>query len=99
MYCMNNEIPLLYRAADEKGGDQLKSKKMSIRLVSVLLAAFLSAQTLPMTAMADTPVPDADDAAVLTLTAADETGGEVPLYVEQATYSDYYDTKSEAKRS
>ncbi len=89
----NTEIPLLYRAADEKGGDLLKSKKMSIRLVSVLLAAFLSAQALPMTAMADVEVPDAEDAAVLTLTAADETGaGNVPLYVEQETYSDYYDT-------
>lgn len=91
------EIPLPPDAADEKGGDQLKSKKMSVRLVSVLLAAFLASQAFPMTAIADTEVQGSEEAAALTLTAVDALDavngeGTAPLYVEQATYSDYYDT-------
>lgn len=74
----------------------MKSKQMSVRLVSVLLAAFLASQAFPMTALADTEVPDSEEAAALTLTAVDAadavTGtGTEALYVEQATYSDYYD--------
>ncbi len=74
----------------KKGGDFLKGKKMSMRLLSTLLAAFLSAQTFLVTSAfaADTET-DAGETATLTLTAAEEET--VLLYEEQRTYSDYYD--------
>ncbi len=87
--------------AGEKGGDELKNKKMSVRLVSMLLAAFLSVQAIPVTALAETDVPNAEETAVLTLAAADATVGTedtVPLYVEQDSYSDYYDMYAEEHR-
>ncbi len=89
------------KAADKKGGDDLKSKKMSVRSVSALLAAFLAVQVFPMAAFADTEVPDTQENAVLTLAAVDaleDTADAAPLYVEQETYSDYYDMYAEEHR-
>lgn len=59
--------------------------------MSLLLAAFLSAQAmLPASVMAE-QTDAAEDAATLTLTAVEDPGTGTPLYVEQETYSDYYD--------
>lgn len=66
----------------------LNSKKRSRRLVSTLLAALLAAQAaVPLVTAADTL--EADDAPELTLAAQEEM-----LYVEQRTYSSYYDEYS-----
>ena len=69
----------------QKGGDDLKGRRLSVRLMSLLLAALLSSQAAMLSAYAyEAPVVDT---AVLTM--ADDAS--VPLYVEQETYSDYYD--------
>ena len=96
--CYNNNVCFAANAARKKGGDELKDKKMSLRLLSMLSAAFLSVQAFPMAALADTDVPDIqDEAAVLTLAQYDALDT-APLYVEQETYNDYYNKYSQEHR-
>ncbi len=64
---------------------------MSMRLISALLAAFLTTQTfLTAAVFADHEETDAAGSADLTLTAVNEEEL-TALYEEQRTYSDYYD--------
>lgn len=74
----------------------LNSKKRSMRLISSLLAVFLTMQAvMPLVSAADTPDEDTAEAE-LTLTSAEEP--EEALYVEQRTYSSYYDEYSGQNR-
>ena len=96
--CYNINVCFAVNAASKKGGDELKHKKMSLRLLSMLSAAFLSLQAFPMAAFADADEPEVqDEAAVLTLAQTDATDTK-PLYVEQETYNDYYNKYSQEHR-
>ncbi len=66
-----------------------------MRLMSIALAAFLSTQAiLPALTHAETDAAEAE-ATLLSMT---EVSDDVPLYVEQETYSDYYDLYVDAHR-
>ena len=70
----------------------LKSKSMSARLASSLLAAFLAMQAaVPIVSAAEDAVPEEpSEPAELTAEPAEEDDSGA-FYVEQTTYSDYYD--------
>ncbi len=71
---------------------------MSVRLFSVLLAAFLASQTVLMTAAAAEVQGSNETALTLTAVDADAAEEDAPLYVEQETYNEYYDRYADEHR-
>ncbi len=64
------------------------------RILSALLATLVLAQSTMLSAFAETSDSSDEDTVTLTLTEVEDEEEEEPLYVEQDTYSDYYDLYS-----
>ena len=73
-----------------------KKRKAAAGALSAILAAALSLTAVPFSAFAAADKSAAaEDTSLLTV---ESTEGENPLYVEQHTYSDYYDVYSGSSR-
>ena len=73
-----------------------KKRKAAAGALSAILAAALSLTAVPFSAFAAADKSAAaEDTSLLTV---ESTEGENPLYVEQQTYSDYYDVYSGSSR-
>ncbi len=85
----HSRYPAAAPCGRKKGGDHLKSKKLSARLISLLSAALL----VPQSGFAALPVrAETSDSAAAEVQTAE------PLYVEQVTYSEYYDAHAGMNR-